>query len=92
MIILSEDPLRRLLREYVDYYNTDRVHTQLQDSPIGRSTENRPSSPRPVPPVAQPELEPLSEAYQQLQLRAHRTPSGQDSRVRATALVANPKR
>ena len=32
------------LREYVDYYNTDRVHTQLRDSPIGRPTEPRPSS------------------------------------------------
>ena len=44
VIVLNEDHLRRLLREYVDYYNADRVHTELQDSPNGRPTEPRPSS------------------------------------------------
>jgi transposase InsO family protein len=43
VIILNENHLRQLLREYVDYYNADRVHTQLRDSPIGRPTEHRPS-------------------------------------------------
>jgi transposase InsO family protein len=43
VIVLNEDHLRRLLREYVDYYNADRVHTTLQDSPMGRPTECRPS-------------------------------------------------
>ena len=43
VIILNEGHLRRLLREYVDYYNTDRVRTQLRDSPISRLTEHRPS-------------------------------------------------
>jgi transposase InsO family protein len=43
LIVLNEDRLRRLLREYVDYYNAERVLTQLQDSPIGRPTEHRPS-------------------------------------------------
>ncbi len=43
VIILNENHLRQLLREYVDYYNADRVHTQLRDSPIGRPTERRPS-------------------------------------------------
>ncbi len=43
VIILNENYLRQLLREYVDYYNADRVHTQLRDSPIGRPTEHRPS-------------------------------------------------
>ena len=43
VIVLNEDHLRRLLREYVDYYNADRIHTKLQDSPIGRPTEHRPS-------------------------------------------------
>jgi putative transposase len=43
VIVLNEDHLRRLLREYVDYYNTDRVHTELQDSPNGRPTEHRPT-------------------------------------------------
>lgn len=43
VIVLNEDHLRRLLREFVDYYNADRVHTELQDSPMGRPTEHRPS-------------------------------------------------
>ncbi|MDP6980412.1 MAG: integrase core domain-containing protein [Myxococcota bacterium] len=44
VIVLNEDHLRRLLREYVDYYNTDRVHTELRDSPRGRTAVCRPSS------------------------------------------------
>ncbi len=44
VIVFNEDHLRRLLRDYVDYYNTDRVHTRLQDAPEGRSIEDRPSS------------------------------------------------
>ncbi len=32
---------QRLLREYVDYYNADRVHMLLRDSPMGRPTESR---------------------------------------------------
>jgi transposase InsO family protein len=44
VIVLNEKHLQRLLREYVDYYNTERVHTRLQDSPMGRSTESRPSA------------------------------------------------
>ena len=43
VIVLDERHLRRLLREYVDYYNDDRVHTPLRDSPTGRPTEDRPS-------------------------------------------------
>jgi transposase InsO family protein len=43
VIVLNEKHLHRLLREYVDYYNTDRVHTQLRDSPVARPTECRPS-------------------------------------------------
>ena len=43
VIVLNEDPLRHLLREYVDYYNEDRVRTELQDSPMGHPTEHRPS-------------------------------------------------
>ena len=43
VIVLSERQLRRLLREYVDYYNGERVHTQLRDSPMGRPTEHRSS-------------------------------------------------
>lgn len=41
--MLGEQHLRRLLPDYVDYYNAESVHTQLSDSPAGQSTENRPS-------------------------------------------------
>jgi len=44
VVILNEDHLRRLLREYVDYYNAERVHTSISDSPVGRPVESRPSS------------------------------------------------
>jgi transposase InsO family protein len=43
VIVLNEEHLRRLLRDYVHYYNTDRVHTSLQDAPHGRELEARPS-------------------------------------------------
>ncbi len=43
VIVLNEEHLRRLLRDYVRYYNEDRVHTILQDSPEGRPAEKRPS-------------------------------------------------
>ena len=43
VIVLDEEHLRRLLRDYVGYYNTERVHTRLRDSPAGRAIENRPS-------------------------------------------------
>jgi hypothetical protein len=36
-----KDQLRRLRREYVGYDNADRVHTELQVSPMGRSTKSR---------------------------------------------------
>jgi transposase InsO family protein len=44
VIVFNEDHLRQLLLEYVSYYNTERVHTRLQDSPEGRPVEYRPSS------------------------------------------------
>ena len=43
VIVFDEPHLRRLLRDYVDYYNADRVHTELRDSPLGRQIECRPS-------------------------------------------------
>jgi putative transposase len=43
VIVLNEDHLRRLLRDYVTYYNAERVHTVLGDSPHGRPIEARPS-------------------------------------------------
>jgi transposase InsO family protein len=46
-IVLNEQHLQRLLNEYVAYYNADRVHTQLRDSPGGRrelgAKPNRPT-------------------------------------------------
>jgi transposase InsO family protein len=43
VVVLGEDHLRRLLRDYVTYYNADRVHTRLEDAPDGRPVEARPS-------------------------------------------------
>jgi putative transposase len=43
VIVLNERELRRPLREYVDYHNGERVHTQLRDSPMGRPAEHRSS-------------------------------------------------
>jgi putative transposase len=43
VVVLSEDHLRRLLREYVDYYNAERVHTSIPDAPVGRPVGFRPS-------------------------------------------------
>ena len=43
VVVLSEDHLRRLLREYVAYYNAERVHTSIADSPAGRTSEAEPS-------------------------------------------------
>ena len=43
VVVLGEDHLRRLLREYVDYYNAERVHTAIGDAPEGRASEPRPS-------------------------------------------------
>ena len=43
VIVMDERHLWRLLREYVDYYNDDRVHTCLHDSPTGRKLERKPS-------------------------------------------------
>jgi len=44
VVVLNEDHLRRLLREYVDYSNDERVHTSISDAPVGRPVESRPSS------------------------------------------------
>src|SRR5271169_4127014 len=43
VIVLSERHLHRRLREYVAYYNAERVHTRLRDAPHGRPVEPRPS-------------------------------------------------
>ncbi len=44
VIVLNENHLRRLLKEYLRYYHEDRTHLALnKDSPHGRSMELRPS-------------------------------------------------
>jgi transposase InsO family protein len=43
VVVLNERHLRRILREYVDYYNSERVHTSISDAPIGRAVESQPS-------------------------------------------------
>jgi putative transposase len=43
VVALGEDHLRRLLREYVEYYNAERVHTSIGDAPEGREVQDRPS-------------------------------------------------
>jgi transposase InsO family protein len=44
VVVFNEDHLRGLLREYVDYYNAERVHTSIGDAPNGRPVEVRASS------------------------------------------------
>ncbi len=41
VVVLNDEHLRRLLREYVDYYNSERVHTSIGDAPVGRPVESR---------------------------------------------------
>jgi len=43
VVVLSDEHLRRLLREYVDYYYNERVHTSIGDAPVGRPVEHRSS-------------------------------------------------
>jgi len=44
VVVFNEGHLRRLLREYVDYYNDERVHTSIKDAPIRRPVDSRPSA------------------------------------------------
>lgn len=44
VVVMDERHLRRLLREYVAYYNENRVHPHLRDSPAGRPIERASSS------------------------------------------------
>jgi len=41
VIVFNEDHLRRLLHEYMDYYNAERVHASIGDAPAGRPVESR---------------------------------------------------
>jgi hypothetical protein len=42
VVVLHEAHLRRLLREYIEYYNAERVHTSIADAPEGRASEAKP--------------------------------------------------
>ena len=42
--VINEDHLRRLIKEYIEYYNNDRCHLSLErDSPLGRKAQEKPS-------------------------------------------------
>ena len=41
LVVMNDRHLRRLLREYVEYYNAERVHTSITDAPAGRASELR---------------------------------------------------
>jgi putative transposase len=44
VVVFSKDHLRRLMKEYMDYYNKDRCHLFLnRDSPLGRKVQQKPS-------------------------------------------------
>ena len=44
MVILGEDHLRRILREYICYYHHDRTHYSLdKDTPLRRPVDPKPS-------------------------------------------------
>jgi transposase InsO family protein len=62
VIVLNERQLRNLLREYVDYYNEERVHTGLGDSPGGRSVREKPSGSSKL--VAHPRVGGLHHLYE----------------------------
>jgi putative transposase len=44
VVVLHQAHLTRLLREYIEYYNTERVHSSISDAPHGRASEVRPPS------------------------------------------------
>lgn len=53
VIVLHEDHLRRLLKEYADYYNKDRCHLSLdRDSPLGRDVQKKISESKKVISIA----------------------------------------
>jgi putative transposase len=43
VVVINENHLRRLLREYIEYYNTEPVHTSIGNAPEGRTVQDRPS-------------------------------------------------
>jgi len=62
-IIFNKDHLRRLMREYIDYYNKDRCHLSLnRDSPLGRTAQKKPSESSMI--VSIPKLGGLQHRYE----------------------------
>jgi putative transposase len=62
VIVLSESHLRRLVREYLDYYHADRIHDALQkETPTLRVVERRPRGTAKV--VSAPRLGGLHHRY-----------------------------
>ena len=52
VIVLGERHLRRLLRDYVEYYNEDRTHCSLEkDAPCLRPVQTKPSEESEVIPL-----------------------------------------
>jgi len=63
VILFNEDHLRRLMREYVEYYNRDRCHLSLnRDSPSGRAIQKKPSESANV--ISIPKLNELQHRYE----------------------------
>ena len=62
VIVMDEHHLMRLLREYVDYYNAERVHTVLRDTPNGRPVEERPSPTARI--IARPRIGGIHHCYE----------------------------
>jgi putative transposase len=49
VIVLNENHMRRLIRDYVSYYHTDRIHDSLQkDSPAMRPASHKPDKSSPL--------------------------------------------
>jgi len=63
VIVFNEDHLRRLMKEYVEYYNKNRCHLSLnRDSPLGRTIQDKPSESSNV--VSVPKLSGLQHKYE----------------------------
>ena len=52
VVVLDEHHLRRLLRAYPEYYNAERIHSSVGNSPEGRAAEPRSSGPATVTALA----------------------------------------
>ncbi len=62
-IIFNKDHLRRLMREYIDYYNKDHCHLSLnRDSPLGRTAQKKPSDSTKI--IAIPRLGGIQQRYE----------------------------